>query len=104
MNKANGRALLIVSGFALTLALAGCVGYVEGDGGGVVAAEPDVYLFGGYYDGGPYRDYGRRGADSRRGFGRAGRDGGAARAPVVGRPGGTTIVPTPGRPGGGGRR
>ena len=61
--RANVLAVGILSW--LGLALAGCFGYVQGDGGGVVVAEPDLYLFGGYPDGGPARDYGRRGAESR---------------------------------------
>jgi hypothetical protein len=74
----------------LTLAMAGCVGEVRDDGGGVVVAEPDYYLFGGYYDGGSYRDYGRRGYESRRSAGRSGGDRGS---PSAGRPGGTAVVP-----------
>ncbi len=32
----------IICGLTLSLTLAGCAGYVQGDGGGVVMAEPDV--------------------------------------------------------------
>jgi hypothetical protein len=66
MNESSARArtLLPFSLFVLALAMTGCVGYVRGDGG-VVVAEPDVFLFGGYYDRGPYREYGRRGYESR---------------------------------------
>lgn len=52
---------------ALT-ALTGCVGWVDGGGGGavVVAPAPDVYLFGGGYDRGrDVRAYRDRGAASR---------------------------------------
>ena len=56
---------LSLSGLGVCLALAGCFGYVEGPGSDVVL-EPDLILFGGYYQGGePARDYGRRGAESR---------------------------------------
>jgi len=58
---------LSLAGLGLSLALMGCFGYVQGPGGGVVV-EPDLFLFGGYYDGGPARGYGWRGAQSR-GFG-----------------------------------
>jgi hypothetical protein len=105
MNKSTARAAAVVSAFALSFGLAGCAGYVEGDGGGAVMAEPDIYLYGGYYDSGPYRDrdYGRRGADSRRG---GARSGGAASPSPAGspHPAGTTIVPAAGRSGGGERR
>ena len=95
------RAARIVSGLVLLVASAGCVGYVRGDGDGVVAVEPDVYLFGGYYDGAPYRDYGRRGHESRGAGGRSerrseGRSGGVP----AGSPGVTTVVPSAGRSGG----
>jgi hypothetical protein len=84
----------LLLGAAICLALAGCVGYVEGDGGTVISAQPDVYLFGGYYDGGYSRDYGRRGAESR---------GRAAPQPAA-RSGPVTIVPAAAHSGGGGRR
>ncbi len=38
---------------ALGLAFTGCVGYVDGGyggGGGVVVADPDVYVYGGTYE------------------------------------------------------
>ena len=60
---------------ALSFSMAGCIGYVEGDGGGAVVAEPDFFWFGGYGDGGHARDYGRRGGESR-GFGGGGRGAG----------------------------
>jgi hypothetical protein len=54
-------------GAALVVAVTGCVGYVDGDGGGsVVVAGPDVGFYGGVYDRG--RDvhaYSHRGAVSR---------------------------------------
>jgi hypothetical protein len=37
-------------GVAVLAPLTGCVGYVDGGGVAVVAAAPDVYLFGGGYD------------------------------------------------------
>jgi hypothetical protein len=58
----------IVLGIALVATLTGCVGYVDGGyGGGVVVAEPDVYVFGGGYNEGG-RDvhaYSQRGGQSR---------------------------------------
>ena len=63
---------LSLSVLGLSLAMAGCVGYVQGDGSGVVVAEPDFFWFGGYGDGGFARGYGRRGWESR-GFGGRGR-------------------------------
>lgn len=56
---------------ALALPLSGCFGYVQGDGRGVVVAEPDLFWFGGYGDGWGARGYGGRGAESR-GFGGGG--------------------------------
>ena len=59
------RSLLVGT---LLAALIGCVGYVDGGyGGGVVVADPDVYVFGGgYYGGGrDVHDYSHRGAVSR---------------------------------------
>jgi hypothetical protein len=50
--------------------LTGCVGYVDGGGGGaaVIVPGPDVYLFGGGYDrGGDARGYSHRGFESRGG-------------------------------------
>ena len=92
----------IMLGLALSLALNGCAGYVQGDGGVVVEAEPDLYPFGYYfYDGGHDRDYGRRGAESR-GF--ADHSGGHDAARSAGRPGVTTVVPSAVRHGGKERR
>jgi len=69
MNKANALVdrIKIGLGIALLAALTGCVGWVDGGyGGGVVVAEPDVYLFGGGYDRGrDVHDYSRRGNESR---------------------------------------
>jgi hypothetical protein len=84
MNRTKRRTARIIYGlgmslYALGLALAmnGCFGYVQGDGGGgVVVAEPDVYLFGGYGDGGRAHDFGRRGGESR---GSGGHGGGGRR-------------------------
>ena len=73
MNMIKGWTVQVLVGLGLSVALTGCVGYVQGDGGGVVVAEPDLFWFGGYGDGGHARDYGFRGGNSR-GFG--GRDGG----------------------------
>jgi hypothetical protein len=87
----------ILCGLAIAFALSGCVGYVQGDGGGVVVNEPDEYLFGGYFGGGHDRDYGRRGAESRGG----GRSGGAAITRSGGHGGG---APAGHAGGGGGKR
>jgi hypothetical protein len=78
---------------ALSFVLTGCVGYVEGDGGDVVVAQPDMYLYGGYYDGGRSRDYGRRGVESR----------GRGSSRPAARSGPVTIVPAAAHSGGGGR-
>ena len=60
---------LALSMLGLSLAMAGCIGFVRGPGGVVVPVpvlEPDIFLWGGY--GGGYRgDYGRRGFESRGG-------------------------------------
>jgi hypothetical protein len=86
MNALNSRAIPVLFGFGFFLALTGCVGYVQGDGG-VEVAEPDMLIFGGYADGAPARDYARRGDESR----------GADRSAVA------RSAP-PARSGGGGRR
>jgi hypothetical protein len=73
MPEALGRTARILCALGLTLGLlaaplvmTGCVGYVRGDGG-VVVAEPDFLWFGGYGDGGFARGYGDRGWGSRGG-------------------------------------
>jgi hypothetical protein len=68
MNKANGpvvKRIRIALGLVLLIALAGCLGYVDGGyGGAVVVPEPDLYLFGGgYYGGGYYGGGYERGRD-----------------------------------------
>jgi hypothetical protein len=65
MKRTSLLPMRLLSGFGLALSLAGCVGYVQGDGDGVVVGEPELTIFGGYGDGGPARGYGRRGAISR---------------------------------------
>ena len=71
MNAESSRAALIVSALWLSLSLAGC--YVQGGGPGVVVAEPSVVvepevgIFGGWWDGGGARGYGARGGFSRGG-------------------------------------
>jgi hypothetical protein len=59
----------IVLGIALMTALAGCVGYVDGGGGGaVIVPGPDVFLFGGGYDRGhDEHGFSHRGFESRGG-------------------------------------
>ena len=63
-----GRIRILLVG-ALLATVIGCVGYVDGGyGGGVVVADPDVYVFGGggYYGRGrDVHDYSHRGAASR---------------------------------------
>jgi hypothetical protein len=73
MNRTTGRSARILAAMGLPLLLlgsclvmSGCVGYVRGDGG-VVVAEPDFLWFGGYRDGGYARGYGERGWGSRGG-------------------------------------
>jgi hypothetical protein len=84
--KIAGRRGLAVLVLALACAFPGCAGYVQGDGGTVVYAQPDLYLFdGGYDDGGRARDYGRRGERSR------GHDEG--HAPAAARPEGARPAP-----------
>jgi hypothetical protein len=78
--RMNITAARIVSWLGLALVLTGCIGYVQGDGGDDVVAQPDLTIFGGYVDGGPARDYGRRGAESRGRGGHAG--GGRAASPA----------------------
>jgi hypothetical protein len=72
MNETWSRAVQVVFNLGVVLvlvglpfALPGCVGYVQGDHGGVVVAEPDFFWFGGYGDGGYGRGYGYRGGNSR---------------------------------------
>lgn len=70
MNKANAVAdrIKIALGITLLTALTGCIGFVGGGygGGGVVVAEPDLFLFGGGYDRGrDVHGYSQRGAESR---------------------------------------
>jgi hypothetical protein len=70
--------LKLALGLVLLTALTGCVGYVDGGGGAVIAAPgPDVVLFGGGFDRGrDVRAYSHRGAESRavaHGGGRGGR-------------------------------
>jgi len=69
MNKANILAdrIKIAFGITLLVALTGCIGVVGGGyGGGVVVADPDVYVFGGGYDrGGDVHGYSNRGSESR---------------------------------------
>jgi|GEM_PF-1960831 len=73
---AGCAAAIALSWAALGLPLAGCFGYVQGDGGPVVVAEPDLFWFGGYGDGGGARDYAGRGAASRGDGGHGGGHGG----------------------------
>jgi len=69
MNKTNALVdrIKIGLGIALLATLTGCIGWVGGGyGGGVVVAEPDVYLFGGGYDRGrDVHGYSERGSVSR---------------------------------------
>lgn len=70
MNKANTliSGIKIGLGIAVVVALPGCVGYVDGDGGGGVVVDGPGYYggFGGYYDRGhDVRGFSGRGAASR---------------------------------------
>jgi hypothetical protein len=70
MNKTNSPVDRIKTGLVIALLATsvGCVGYVGGGyGGGVVVADPDVYVFGGGYYGGGHdiHAYSHRGAVSR---------------------------------------
>lgn len=49
----------------LSLATAGCIAIAVGDRDGAKETEPDMTVFGGYFDGAPARDYRFRGAASR---------------------------------------
>jgi hypothetical protein len=49
----------------LCLASAGCVGFAVGDRDAAAEMDSDPGAFGGYFDGGPARDYRFRGAASR---------------------------------------
>jgi len=92
MNKTSGMVdrIKMGLGIALLAALTGCYGgggYVGGYyGGAVVVTEPDVYVFGGVYEGGrDVHDYSRRGSESRA---VAHPGGGPARSPQPMRPAG----------------
>jgi hypothetical protein len=68
----RSRTARMILRLGLSLAVAGlpfvmtaCVGYVQRDGSGVVVAEPEMFLWGGY--GGYYGGYGERGFESRGG-------------------------------------
>jgi hypothetical protein len=92
MNIASPGGLAL--GAVLLMALTSCVGYVDGGygGGAVVVAQPDVFLYGGGYDGGGYNHgghydrgpdvhgYSQRGAASRGAVAVHGGGGGEAHA------------------------
>jgi hypothetical protein len=70
MHEANGPVdrIKMGLGMALTVALTGCVAYVDaGYGGTVVVPAPDVYVFGGVYERGrDVHEFSHRGFESRR--------------------------------------
>ncbi len=69
MNKTSSPVDRIKLGLVMVLLaiLTGCVGYVDGGyGAAVVVPEPEVTVFGGFYERGPYvHSYSHRGFESR---------------------------------------
>ncbi|HEY1717301.1 MAG TPA: hypothetical protein VGH42_03295, partial [Verrucomicrobiae bacterium] len=68
MKKTNGLfdLIKIALGIALLATMTGCVGVVGEGYGGVVVAQPDLFLFGGGYDRGrDVHNYSQRGFSSR---------------------------------------